>query len=146
MASSKIFHSSLLNWRPGTPGLSLVGFLSSGLLSHMRLGLHVLLLGTEGLVGQGSGTKRPSTSPSPRMSIPTIMMMPRAKQLSMRGRARCVAVRRATWVSGKACKLLCGRLASTSPPTPTTHEVQRTEYVEAVFGVPCILSFVLLSS
>src|SRR5205085_12215372 len=80
-------------------------------------------LGTEGLVGQGSGTKRPSTNPTPGMSIPTMVMMPRAKQLSMRGRERFVAVRRATWVWGKASKLLTGRFASTSPPTLTAHHV-----------------------
>src|SRR5205823_14876995 len=80
-------------------------------------------LGTEGLVGQGSGTKRPSTSPSPRINLPTMVTMPRAKQLNMRERERFVALRRATWVSGKASKLLTGRLASTSPPTLTAHNV-----------------------
>jgi hypothetical protein len=83
----------------------------------------LFFLGTEGLVGHGSGTKRPKTSPSPRINLPTIVMMPRAKQLSMRGRERLVAVRRATCVWGKACKLLTGRVASTSPPTLTAHNV-----------------------
>ena len=52
-----------------------------------------------------------------------MVRMPRAKQLSMRGRERLVAVRRAICVWGKASKLLTGRLASTSPPTLTTHNV-----------------------
>src|SRR5439155_17401935 len=85
--------------------------------------LVLFFLGTESLVGHGSGTKRPTTNPSPRISRPTIVMMPRAKQLSMRGREPFVAVRRATWVWGKASRLLTGRVASTSPPTLTAHTV-----------------------
>ena len=52
-----------------------------------------------------------------------ISRMPRRKQLSKRGRERRVARRRAMWVSGKASRLLTGRVASASPPTLTTHKV-----------------------
>ncbi len=80
-------------------------------------------LGTKYIVGHGSGTKRPTTNPSPRLNLPTMVMMLRAKQLSIRGREPLVAVRRATWVWGNASKLLTGRFASTSPPTLTAHNV-----------------------
>ena len=67
--------------------------------------------------------KRPTTNPSPRINVPRMVRTPRAKQLSIRGRERFVAVRRAICVWGKSSQLLTGRLASTSPPTLTTHNV-----------------------
>ena len=48
---------------------------------------------------------------------------PRAKQLSIRGRVRPEAFRRATWVAGSASKLLMGTVASASPPTLTAQKV-----------------------
>src|SRR5918912_3162129 len=73
--------------------------------------------------GQGSGTKRPKTRPSPRIKVATMVKMPRVKQLIMRGREHPLALRRATCVSGKAAKLLTGKLASAWPPTLTAHKV-----------------------
>jgi len=80
-------------------------------------------LGTGGDEGHGSGTNRPSSNPSPRINAPTMRRRPRAKQLSMRGRDRWVAVRRATWVGGIASNPLTGKVASAWPPTLSTHTV-----------------------
>ncbi len=48
---------------------------------------------------------------------------PRRKQLNRRGRLRFVVRQRAMWATGKAAKLLAGKVASASPPTLTTHKV-----------------------
>jgi hypothetical protein len=76
-----------------------------------------------GELGHENASKCPIGNGSPVTSAAQMVRIPRAKQLIRRCLARCLLKRRAIWVGGNVSILLCGKFASTSPPTLMTHTV-----------------------